>query len=48
MTDDSKKIYEKLLDLIQEISLLNSCMSLLDWDEKTYIPKGGVEHGGIN
>lgn len=46
MTDDSKKIYEKLLDLIQEISLLNSCMSLLDWDEKTYIPKGGVEHRG--
>lgn len=46
MTDDSKKAYEKLLSLIKEVYLLNSCMALLDWDEKTYIPKGGVEHRG--
>jgi carboxypeptidase Taq len=46
MTDDSKKAYEKLLSLVKEVYLLNSCMSLLDWDEKTYIPKGGVEHRG--
>jgi carboxypeptidase Taq len=46
MTDDSKKVYEKLLSLVKEVYLLNSCMALLDWDEKTYIPKGGVEHRG--
>jgi len=46
MTDDSKKVYEKLLSLCKEVYLLNSCMSILDWDEKTYIPKAGVEHRG--
>ncbi|MGB8656810.1 MAG: carboxypeptidase M32 [Candidatus Zixiibacteriota bacterium] len=46
MTDDSKKAYEELLGLSREIYLLNSCMSLLDWDEKTYIPKGGVQNRG--
>jgi len=46
MTDDSKKVYEELLSLCKEVYLLNSCMSLLDWDEKTYIPKAGVEHRG--
>lgn len=46
MTVDYKKGYEKLLSLSKEIYLLNSCISLLDWDEKTYIPKGGVEHRG--
>ena len=46
MADDYKKTYDKLLSLVQEVYLLNSCMALLDWDEKTYIPKGGVEHRG--
>lgn len=46
MTDDSKKAYDRLLDLSKEIYLLNSCMSVLDWDQKTYIPKGGVQNRG--
>ncbi len=46
MTEDFKKAYGRLLDLSKEISLLNSCMSLLDWDQKTYIPKEGVENRG--
>lgn len=46
MTDDLKKAYDRLLSLSKEIYLLNSCMSLLDWDEKTYIPKGGVQQRG--
>ena len=46
MADDLKKAYERLLTLSRETSLLNSTMSVLDWDQKTYIPKGGVEHRG--
>jgi len=46
MTEDLKKAYERLLSLSKEISLLNSCMALLDWDEKTYLPRGGVKHRG--
>jgi carboxypeptidase Taq len=46
MSDDLKKTYQRLLDQIREIYLLNSTMSLLDWDEKTYMPRGGVEHRG--
>ena len=46
MTDDSKKAYDRLLGLSKEIYLLNSCMSVLDWDQKTYIPKGGVQNRG--
>lgn len=46
MTEDSKKAYDRLLSLSKEIYLLNSCMSVLDWDQKTYIPKEGVQHRG--
>ncbi len=46
MTDDFRKAYDRLLSLSKEIYLLNSCMSLLDWDQKTYLPKEGVRHRG--
>ncbi|KPL01055.1 MAG: peptidase M32 [candidate division Zixibacteria bacterium SM23_73_3] len=46
MTDDSKKAYERLLNLSKEIHLLDSSMSVLDWDQKTYIPKEGVRNRG--
>ena len=46
MTDDPKKAYGRLFDLIKEIYILNSTMALLDWDEKINIPKDGVEHRG--
>jgi carboxypeptidase Taq len=44
MRSDPKKIYEKLLSLNKEASLLRSSMAILEWDEKTYLPKGGSEH----
>ena len=46
MADDLKKAYERLLNLSKEIYLLHSSMAVLDWDQKIYIPKGGVEHRG--
>ncbi len=46
MGEDHKKDYQRLLELSKEIHLLNCSMSLLDWDQKTYIPKGGTENRG--
>lgn len=46
MTNDSKKAYDRLLGLSKEIYLLNSCMALLEWDQRTYIPKGGIQQRG--
>jgi len=41
---DPKGAYERLLSLNREASLLRSSMAVLEWDEKTYLPKGGSEH----
>jgi carboxypeptidase Taq len=46
MAEDHQKAYQLLLDLSREIHLLNTSMSLLDWDQKTYIPRGGVQNRG--
>jgi len=46
MANDSKKAYDRLLSISKEIYLLNSCMALLEWDQRTYIPKGGVKQRG--
>jgi carboxypeptidase Taq len=46
MANDTKKAYDRLMSLSREIRLLNSSMSLLDWDQKTYIPRGGSENRG--
>jgi carboxypeptidase Taq len=36
--------YEELVRHAREQSLLDSCADLLEWDEETYMPSGGVEH----
>src|SRR5882672_230653 len=36
--------YEELLRRVREEALLTSCEALLDWDEETYMPPGGVEN----
>jgi carboxypeptidase Taq len=46
MTDDHKKAYQRLLDLSKQIHLLDTSMALLEWDQKTYMPKGGTENRG--
>ena len=35
--------YAELLDLWKERTLLESCSSVLAWDEQTYLPSGGAE-----
>ncbi|MEW4527822.1 carboxypeptidase M32 [Maioricimonas sp. JC845] len=36
--------YEELIGELKQIALLNSCSSVLGWDEQTYMPPGGAEH----
>lgn len=36
--------YQQLTGRFREWSLLNSCASLLGWDERTYLPSAGVNH----
>lgn len=36
--------YEELLARSRERNLLLTCNALLEWDEETYLPPGGVEH----
>jgi carboxypeptidase Taq len=46
MASDFNKAYERLLDLSREIHLIDASMAMLDWDQKTYIPRGGTENRG--
>lgn len=39
----SLKEYEKLIVLGKEIHLFSSISQLLEWDQETYLPKGGAE-----
>ena len=36
--------YQELLTLLREAAVLNSCASLLGWDEQTYLPQSGSAH----
>lgn len=36
--------YAELIRLAREEAVLASCSDLLEWDEETYMPRGGVEH----
>ncbi len=40
----AQKSYEELIRRIKEVSLLYSCESVLGWDERTYMPRGGAGH----
>ena len=40
-TDDR---YAALVDRLRKVALLESCSSVLGWDEQTYMPSGGAEH----
>jgi carboxypeptidase Taq len=42
----SRAAYHELIRLVRDEALLASCLSLLGWDELTYMPRGGVEHRG--
>ena len=36
--------YDELIRRMREETLLTSCEALLEWDEETYMPPGGVEN----
>ena len=40
-TDDR---YAVLVERLRKIALLESCSSVLGWDEQTYMPSGGAAH----
>ncbi len=46
MAEKNDKLLEGLYKDIREISILRSCEALLDWDERTYMPRNGSEHRG--
>ena len=41
---DVKSAYQRLIAEVKQIALLGSCASVLGWDERTHMPKGGAEH----
>lgn len=43
---NSQTAYDELIKRSRDESLLSACMSLLHWDEQTYMPRGGVDHRG--
>ncbi len=44
MSEKRKDLTEELYGLTREITTLNSCMAVLDWDERTYMPPNGSEN----
>ena len=44
MTLSASAEYQQVTSRFREWSLLNSCASLLGWDERTYLPPAGVGH----
>jgi carboxypeptidase Taq len=40
----AREAYDELLRRAREEALLDSCTSVLAWDEETYMPPGGAEH----
>ena len=39
----AEQAYDELLRIAREEAVLSSCGDLLEWDEETYMPRGGVE-----
>ncbi len=44
MNEKTTRLTEELYKLTGEITILNSCQSVLDWDERTYMPPKGSEN----
>ncbi len=44
MSEKRKDLTEELYGLTREITTLSSCMAVLDWDERTYMPPNGSEN----
>jgi len=44
LTMNTHEAYVELIRIAREQSVLSSCADLLEWDEETYMPRGGVAH----
>jgi carboxypeptidase Taq len=44
MPEKKEKLLKELYDINREATILGSCHSVLDWDERTYMPRGGAEN----
>ena len=43
---DAHGAYDELIRQARELGVLASCSALLEWDEQTYMPRGGASHRG--
>jgi len=44
MPASTQQLYERFVGLLRETELLDSCSSLLGWDQETYMPERGADH----
>jgi carboxypeptidase Taq len=44
MSEKKEKLLKELYDMTREATVLGSCQSVLYWDERTYMPRGGAEN----
>lgn len=44
MPQNLQEAYHELITRTKECSVLESCKHLIDWDEQTYMPRGGSQH----
>ena len=44
MLQTAEQSYSELIQKVKDCSLLGSCASVLEWDERTYMPHGGSAH----
>ena len=46
MSEKNERLLKELYDNMRELAIIGSCRALLDWDERTYMPRNGSEHRG--
>ncbi len=46
MSGKNERLLKELYDNMRELAIIRSCQALLDWDERTYMPRNGSEHRG--
>ena len=39
-----KSAYDELIRLSRDEATLASCLDVLEWDEETVLPRGGIDH----
>ena len=44
MSQTPQDALKELIEKARQVAVIDSCASLLGWDERTYMPRGGAEH----